>query len=176
MTEAEWLAATDPQSLWACVSSEMAFGPTFENRPEESTGNLRLAYLPAVGACRRIVTLACHPSCERLLLAAERLADGVASLDELGDAQDEVADLRDRPDTALLPAADAAAIQAIFWLSPDEYKLNRALEHSVDVRGYLRAASMGKLSAHTNLQAAQSVWNDSDFLAGKHEEEHALSD
>jgi hypothetical protein len=75
MTEAEWLASTDPQEM------------LFSLREQTSERKTRLF---AVACCRS----AWHPvtdwRCRRALELAERVADGKASLDELAEAREAI--------------------------------------------------------------------------------------
>jgi hypothetical protein len=94
MTEAEWLAATDPMRMLAFIQSET------------SARKLRLF---AVACCRRIWPRITDDRSRRAVETAERYADGLAGEDELRGASDAA-----RP--AVTPAAgdqlDRAAVAA----------------------------------------------------------------
>jgi hypothetical protein len=175
MTEAEWLNAADATKLWAVARDLMEF-----NRrviaPREPEYNQRLLYLAGVAVCRRLEHLFPYAICHRVLHVAESFAEGKASLDELCDAHDDVeGERRSRPSN-LLPAASWAAVNAVYWLNTDDYKVIRAVDHVSDAAGYLRAVAAGVLPAEATGDAGRAVWKHPAFLAGKAEEEQALCD
>lgn len=72
MTEAEWLACTDPQQMWWVL------------RPKPDR---RKQQLYAAACCRRIWHLLTEERCRQALQVLERLADGQAMEDEWNDAR-----------------------------------------------------------------------------------------
>jgi hypothetical protein len=174
MTEAEWLIEQRPENVWTFVRSETRFNRNIldSNQGKWDYYNERLLYLVGVAVCRRLAPLFPDPCCQRMLEVTESFAEGIATLDELADANDEIAALRDLGNSAL-PAASHAAVNAIFWLSPDDYKVIRILSHAGDAVGYLRAVDAGVLPAAATLQAGEAVWKHPAFLAGREAEERA---
>jgi hypothetical protein len=169
MNEAEWLNAVNATDLWAFVRHEMGFNRRIVDSPDAEY-NKRLLYLAGVAVCRRFEHLFPEVGCHRMLQVAEAFAEGRATLNELCDAHEDVDRMRDD----LLPAANGAAVEAVFWLCPDDYKVRRALAFLSDAAGYLRAVAEGILSAEATLHDARAVWKHPAFLAGKGEEERAL--
>ncbi len=74
-----------------------------------------------------------------MIQVAEAYAEGTATLDELADAHEAIDDNTD--DEATI----RAAVNAVFWLSPDDYKVIRTLDFATDAAGYLYAIGAGVL-------------------------------
>jgi hypothetical protein len=106
VTEAEWLAATDP-------------GPMLEFlRGRTSERKLRLL---ACACCRRIWHLLTHAVCREAIETAERYSDGLATAEELWSAHDDAQRLwilggRDE---------DYATHACVYAASPEAYDCNR---------------------------------------------------
>jgi hypothetical protein len=174
MIEAEWSSAVGAEELWAFVRSETRFNRyTLESNEENwDDYNRRLLYLLGVAVCRRLEPLFPDPCCQRMLEVAEAFAEGRTTLDELADAHDAV----DALPTSHLPAASNAAAAAVFWLSPDDYKVIRMLWHTPDATGYLHAIAAGVLPAQATHEEAKAIWQHPAFLAGREAEERAVCD
>jgi hypothetical protein len=174
MTEAEWLIGTGAEDFWAFVRSETRFNRHIvdSNQGKWDDYNQRLLYLLGVAVCRRLAALFPDPCCQRMLEVAETFAEGRATLDELADAHDVIDAFR----CSSLPAATEAAVNAVFWLSPDDYKVIRILWHVGDAVGYLRAVDAGVLPAGATGREEEAVWKDPSFLAGREAEERAVCD
>ncbi|HEX5269105.1 MAG TPA: hypothetical protein VFW33_01395 [Gemmataceae bacterium] len=87
---------------------------------------------------------------------AEAYAEGAAALDDLSDAHDGLDAFRCSDTAEGLPAANSAALEAAFWLCPDDYKVIRAVDHISDAAGYLRAVAAGALTADAPPQRGES--------------------
>jgi hypothetical protein len=105
-----------------------------------------------------------------MIQVAEAYAEGTASLEELADAHDAV------DGTAADEAVAGAAVEAVFWLSPDDYKVFRGLDCATDAAGYLRAIAAGVLHAGATRNEGKAIWKHPAFLAGKEPEERAVCD
>jgi hypothetical protein len=173
MTEHDWLSAVDAGQLWAYARGRALFNRRTAGRRKRQY-NQRILYLLGAAVCRRLAHLFPDPCCHRLLEVAEAYAEGAATLGELADAHDEVDGLRCSREVDLLPAGNTAAVEAVVWLSPDDYKVIRALDYVVDAAGYLRAVAAGALPAKAPLRVARAVWRHPAFLRGRGEEELAL--
>jgi hypothetical protein len=77
MTEPEWLACDEPQTLLEFVNSRMS---------------ARKCRLLAAAICRHVLPLTRESCCQRAVEVAERFADGVASLEEMLAVSEQVAD------------------------------------------------------------------------------------
>ena len=178
MTEAEWLGAANATELWDVVRDQTGFHRNTLDYQGDSDGyHQRLLYLLGVAFCRRLEHLFSDPCCERVMQVAEAFAEGSATIDDLLDAHDDL-DIGFRCTQASdrLPAANCATLEAVFGLSPDDYKVIRAVDHVSDAAGYLRAVAAGILPANATHKEGKSVWKHAAFLAGKAAEEQVLCD
>jgi hypothetical protein len=175
MTEDDWLNAADPFDLWAFVRDRARFHRQLADHPKQNY-NRRLLYLLGAAACRRVASLFLDPCCHRVVEVAEEFAEGAATLDELTEAHDDVDHLRCTEAADLFVAGNAAALEAAFWLSPDQDKVIRTLEYVVDAAGYVQAVAARALPVRATLKAGRAVWQHPAFLQGKEEEERALCD
>jgi hypothetical protein len=174
MTETEWLSAGGAEDLWAFVRSDTRFNRYIVDRDEGKWDdyNQRLLYLLSAGVCRRLEPLFPDPCCQRMVEVAESFAEGKATQDKLADAHEAVELIAIDP----LPAAKYAATCAVFWLSPDDYKTIRILDHVPDAAGYSRAIAAGVLPAGSTQREAKVIWKHPEFLAGREAEERAVCD
>ncbi|MGH7171271.1 MAG: hypothetical protein ACRELG_13415 [Gemmataceae bacterium] len=172
MNDAEWLSAADATDLWAFVRAERRFNRNGVKNPagEEDEYNQRLLYLLGVSVCRRLEPLFPDPCCQRMIQIAEAYAEGTATLDELEDAHEAI------PDTTDYEAAVRAAVDAVFWLSPDDYKVIRGVDIATDAAGYLHAIAAGVLPARATQREGKAIWKHPAFLAGKEAEERVVCD
>jgi hypothetical protein len=173
MTEAEWLNAVDAIVLWANVRNQTRFYRQIVDR-QELKYNRRILYLLGVAICHRIARQFPDPCCHRMLQVAEAFAEGTAVPDELFNAHHDVETVRGRRAADLLPAASGAAIEAVFWLGPDDYKVIHALEYVVDAAGYSQAVAEGVLSATATMHDGRAIWQHPVFLAGRGKVAQAL--
>jgi hypothetical protein len=134
--------------------------------------NQRLLYLLGVAVCRRVAPLLPDPSCRRVLEVAESFAEGKATLDDLAEAHEAI----DTGPSSHLPAATEAAADALFWLSPDDYKVIRVLWYVGDAIGYSRATAAGVLPVGATRGEREAIWKHPTFLAGRDAELRAVCD
>src|SRR5262249_6451708 len=161
--------ATD---LWAFVRDELQFNRSVVKDPagNQDDYNHRLLYLLGVAVCRRHEALFPDPCCHRVIQVAEAYAEGTATLDELEDAHEAVYRL------TVEEAAARAAVNAVFWLNADDYKVIRGVDCATDAAGYLHAIVAGVLSAGASESDGEAIWKHPAFLAGKEVEERAICD
>jgi hypothetical protein len=172
-TEADaWRDATSAFELWHKACDRTRFNRRIVEVSPTADYNQRLLYLTAVAFCRRVERLFPDPCCHRVLQVAEAYAEGIATLEELETAHEDV----EAVDDSNLPALAAAAVWAAFWLNQDDSKVGRAMEMLIDVAGYRAAVTAGVLAAHGNVAAGRAVWQHPAFIAGKEEEGRALCD
>jgi hypothetical protein len=178
MTEAEWLGAANATALWDIVRDRTGFHrDTLDYQGDPDGYHQRLLYLLGVALCRRLERLFPDPCCARVMQVAEAFAEGSATADELGDAHDDLDEgFRCSQAADQLPAANCAALEAVFWLSPDDYKVIRAVDNVSDAAGYLRAVAERALPASATHREGKAVWKHAAFLAGKADEEQVLCD
>jgi hypothetical protein len=166
MTEAEWLACTDPQKMLAFL----------EHSGRASERKLRLF---AVACCRRLPEAATYGRARKALEVAERYADGLATLQELrevgGAAWKGARWARDGPRSAAVAANQACSSPAethsfltcvnvlCNHVSPDDSEASRmALREERAALAALLREVVGLLPfREACIDPAWRVWNES---------------
>ena len=181
MTETEWLTAVNATDLWAFVRHRMGFNRRILDAQEsehtdaqEPEYNQRVLYLTGVAVCGRLAHLFPDKCCHRMLQVPEAYAEGTATLDELCDAHDEVAGIRN--DANRLSAAKCAAVEAAFWLCQDDYKViprwtTCPMPPAICERSLMESCRPTPTFMLGELSGSMPV-----FLAAKREEEQRLCD
>lgn len=169
--EEDYLTSDDATGLWVIIRGWTNFN-RWLTAPADYTDdeyNQRLLHLLAAAVLRRVEYLVTDGDWLNLLKVTEAYAEGEATPDEFYEAC-EVAQCLS---TSTVPAATAAAMDAVHLLS-DDYKVLESIECVYDAAGYLAAVEARELDANANLEVAKTVWQSPAFLAGKAKEEKAI--